>query len=139
MVLLERASEQETISCYDGSRINGILSELLSLSGAKMALLVRIEGSLVAQAQTVETNGLECVGTLSGLICAAAQAIANSLGTSLSNVHQHGDKKDLLLFRINEWFGLVIAFEQKLGLGGILYNARRSAVALGQILETGIL
>jgi hypothetical protein len=39
-------------------------------------------------------------------------------------VHQHGDKKDLLLLRVNETFGLVIAFQQKLGLVGILYNAR---------------
>jgi predicted regulator of Ras-like GTPase activity (Roadblock/LC7/MglB family) len=76
---------------------------------------------------------------LSGLICAAAQAIANSLETSLSYVHQHGDKKDLLLLRINETFGLVIAFHQKLGLGVILYNARRSAIALRQILGTGII
>jgi predicted regulator of Ras-like GTPase activity (Roadblock/LC7/MglB family) len=139
MVLLSPAAEQETISSDDGSRINGILSELLSLSGAETALLVRTEGSLVAQAPKVETHELECLGMLSGLICAAAQAIASSLGTSLSYVHQHGDKKDLLLLRINKTFGLVIAFQQKLGLGGILYNARRSAVALGQILETGML
>jgi hypothetical protein len=49
------------------------------------------------------------------------------------------DKKDLLLLLINETFGLVIAFQQKFGLGGILYNAPRSAVASGQILETGII
>jgi hypothetical protein len=39
-------------------------------------------------------------------------------------VHQHGGKKDLLLLRVNETFGLVIAFQQKLGLVGIFYNAR---------------
>ena len=137
MVLLERAQEQETISGDDGSRINGVLREVLSLSGAESALLVSTEGCLIAQAQRMETNQLECVGMLAGLICAAAQSIAGALGTSLSYVHQHGDKKDLLLLRINETFGLVIAFHQKLGLGGILYNARRSARALAQILETG--
>jgi hypothetical protein len=39
-------------------------------------------------------------------------------------VSEHGDKKDLLLLAINKTFGLVIAFHQKLGLSGILYNAR---------------
>jgi predicted regulator of Ras-like GTPase activity (Roadblock/LC7/MglB family) len=139
MVLLERAPEQETISGHDGSRINGILNELLSLTGAKTALLVRTEGSLIAQAQKAQTAESESIGMLSGLICGAAQAIAGALERSLSYVHQHGDRKDLLLLRINETFGLVIAFHQKLGLGVILYNARRSAVALGQILGNGMI
>jgi predicted regulator of Ras-like GTPase activity (Roadblock/LC7/MglB family) len=136
MVLLERASEQETISCYDGSRINGILRELLSLSGAGSAQLVHTEGSLIAQTQKVDAPKMECVGMLCGLMCAAAQAIANSVESSLCYVHQHGDKKDVLLLPINEKFNLVIAFHQELGLGGILYNARRSAVALKKILGT---
>lgn len=136
MLLLERAPEQEAISSDEGSRINGILRELLSLSETEIALLVRTDGSLIAQAQTVQTHKVECMGTLSALICGAARAIASTQGRSLSYVHQHGDKKDLLLLGINETFGLVIAFHQKLGLGGILYNARRSAVASGQILGT---
>ena len=110
MVLLERAPEQETISSDAGSRINGILRELLTVSGAEIVLLVRTEGALIARAQKAQTNEIECVGTLSALICGASQAIANSLETSLSYVHQHGDKKDLLLLRINGTFGLVIAF-----------------------------
>ena len=136
MVLLEQAPEREAISSDEGSRINGILRELLSLSEAEIALLVRVDGSLIAQAQKGQKSKLECMSTLCALICGAAHAIARSQGTSLSYVHQHGDKKDLLLLGINETFGLVISFQQKLGLGGVLYNARRSAVALGEILET---
>ena len=136
MVLLERAPGYDTISSDEGSRINGILRELLRSSEAEIALLVRTDGSLIAQAQKVQTHKLESMGTLCALICGAAHAIANSQGTSLSYVHQHGDKKDLLILGINETFGLVIAFQQTLGLGGILYNARRCAVSLGQILET---
>jgi hypothetical protein len=90
MLLLEPAPEQEAISSDEGSRINGILCELLSLS-------------------------------------------------ELSYIHLHGDKKrpspawDKRNVRLGD------CFHQKLGLGGILYNARRSAVALGQILGTGII
>jgi predicted regulator of Ras-like GTPase activity (Roadblock/LC7/MglB family) len=139
MLLLERAPEQEAVLSDEGSRINGILRELLSLSEPEIAPLVRTDGSLIAQAQEVQTYKVEYMGTLSALICDAAHAIAGTQGRSLSYVHQHGDKKDLLLLGINETFGLVIAFHQKLGLGGILYNARRSVVALGQIPGTGII
>jgi predicted regulator of Ras-like GTPase activity (Roadblock/LC7/MglB family) len=135
MVLLERAPGYDTISNDEGSRINGVLRELLRSSEAEITLLVRTDGSLIAQAQKMQTIRLEALGTLCALLCGAAQAIASTQGTSLSYVHQHGDNKDLLLLGINERFGLVIAFHQKLGLGGILYHARRSAVALGQILE----
>ena len=82
----------------------------------------------------MKAGEIESVGMLSALIYGAAQGVAASIGTSVSYIHQHGDRKDLLILRINEQMGLVLAFDQALGLGGILYNARRSAAALGQIL-----
>ena len=51
MLLLERAPEQETISSDEGSRINGILRELLSLSEAEIALLGRLSTRSLAWAE----------------------------------------------------------------------------------------
>ena len=84
----------------------------------------------------MQANDIEAVGALSALMYGAAQSIAASIHTSLSYVHQHGGQEDLLLLRINETVGLIIAYNQELGLGGIIYNARRCAAALGQILGT---
>lgn len=127
-------SSCETISCDDGSRMNGILRELISLSGAQTVLVVSAEGALIARAQKLKANDIEAVAILCALMYGAAQSIAASIDTSLSYIHQHGDKRDLLLVRINATFGLIIAFNEELGLGGVLYNARRSAAALGQYL-----
>ena len=126
----------ETISKNEGSTINGILRELITLSAAQIVLLVRTDGALIARAGNMQANDIEALGALSALMYGAAQSIAASIHTSLSYVHQHGGQKDLLLVRINETVGLIIAYNQDLGLGGILYNARRCAVALGQILGT---
>jgi hypothetical protein len=70
MLLLERAPEQEAVLSDEGSRINGILRELLSLSEPEIAPLVRTDGSLIAQAQEVQTHKVEYMGTLSALISA---------------------------------------------------------------------
>ena len=84
----------------------------------------------------MQANDIEAVGALSALMYGAAQSIAASIHTSLSYVHQHGGQEDLLLLRINETVGLIIAYNQEFGLGGILYNARRCAAAPWQILGT---
>jgi predicted regulator of Ras-like GTPase activity (Roadblock/LC7/MglB family) len=123
-----------TISRDEGSRMNGILRELLTISGAQSVLVVRAEGTFIARAGKMESEDLEAVGMLCALIYGAAQSIAASIDTSLSYIHQHGDKRDLLFLGITAIFGLIIAFDEDLGLGGILYNARRSAAELGQIL-----
>jgi predicted regulator of Ras-like GTPase activity (Roadblock/LC7/MglB family) len=123
MVVLERAPQEETISGDKGSRINGILRELTTVSGAESALLVRTEGALIAWSGNGQTNQVECMAILCALISGAAQAIARSIGTSLHYVHQHGDKNDMLLLEVNETFGLVISFHELLGLGGILFHA----------------
>jgi len=135
MFLVQKKS-RETISRNEGSRINGILRELITLSAAQIVLVVRTDGALIARAGNMQANDIETVGVLSALMYGAAQSIAASIHTSLSYLHQHGGQKDLLLLRINETFGLIIAYNQELGVGGILYNARRSAAALGQILGT---
>lgn len=114
--------------------MNGILRELLTISGAQSVLVVQAEGTLIARAGKMESVDLEAVGMLCALIYGAAQSIAASIDTSLSYIHQHGDKRDLLFLGITATFGLIIAFNEDLGLGGILYNARRSAAQLGQIL-----
>jgi len=114
--------------------MNGILRELLTMSGARSVLVVKTEGTLIARAGTMESKDIETVGVLCALIYGAAQSIAASIDTSLSYIHQHGDKRDLLLLRITATSGLIIAFNGDLGLGGILYNARRCAAELGQIL-----
>jgi predicted regulator of Ras-like GTPase activity (Roadblock/LC7/MglB family) len=134
MFLVEKSPDRETISSEEGSRINGILCELITLSGAQLVLIVKTEGALIAHAGKMEPTEIEGVGMLSAMMYGAAQSIATSIGTSISYVHQHGDKTDLLLLRINGTFGLIIAFDQALGLGAILYNARPSAAALNQIL-----
>jgi predicted regulator of Ras-like GTPase activity (Roadblock/LC7/MglB family) len=84
----------------------------------------------------MQANEIEAVGALPALMYGAAQFIGASMHTSLSYVHQYGGQQDLLLFRTNETLGLIIAYNRKLGLGCILYNARRCAAALGQILGT---
>jgi predicted regulator of Ras-like GTPase activity (Roadblock/LC7/MglB family) len=134
MFLVEKSPDRETISSEQGSRINGILREFITLSGAQLGLVVKTEGTLIARAGKTETTEIEGVGMLSAMMYGAAQSIAASIGTSVSYVHQHGDETDLLLLRINGTFGLIIVFHQALGLGAILYNARRSAAALNQIL-----
>ena len=131
---METFPDREIISSDEGSRINGILRELIAKSGADIALVVRREGALIARGGDMKAGEIESVGMLSALIYSAAQGVAASIATSVSYIHQHGDRKDLLILRINEQMGLVLAFEQALGLGGILYNARRSAAALGQVL-----
>jgi hypothetical protein len=81
----------------------------------------------------MQANEIEAVGALPALMYGAAQFIGASMHTSLSYVHQHGGQQDLLLFRTNETLGL---YNRKLGLRCILYNTRRCAAALGQILGT---
>lgn len=101
-------------------------------TGADSALVVREEGALIATAGN--TDQMEDIGTLTALMYSAAQSISASLETSLSYIHQHGTQKDLLILRIDAQTGLVIAFAEKLGLGGILYRARATASALAGIL-----
>jgi predicted regulator of Ras-like GTPase activity (Roadblock/LC7/MglB family) len=67
----------------------------------------------------MQAKVIETVGMLSALIYGAAQSIAAPIDASVSYIHQHGDIKDLLLLRINETFGLIIAFDEELGLGAI--------------------
>ena len=129
-----KPSDRETISSDEGSRINGILRDLIAQSGAEIALVVRTEGALIAMEGNMDPSEKETVGILSALIYGAAQGVASAIGTRVSYVHQHGDQKDLLILKINEKMGLVVAFDQTLGLGGILYNARQSAAAVAKIL-----
>jgi predicted regulator of Ras-like GTPase activity (Roadblock/LC7/MglB family) len=130
-----KPSDRETISSDEGSRINGILRELIAQSGAEIALVVRTEGALIAMEGNMEPSEKETVGMLSALIYGAAQGVASAIGTHVSYVHQHGDQKDLLILKINEKMGLIVTFDQTLGLGGILYNARQSAAAVARILR----
>ena len=129
-----KPSDRETISSDEGSRINGILRDLIAQSGAEIALVVRTEGALIAMEGNMNPSEKETVGILSALIYGAAQGVASAIGTRVSYIHQHGDQKDLLILKINEKMGLIVAFDQALGLGGILYNARQSAAAVAKIL-----
>ena len=46
---METSPDREIISSDEGSRINGILRELIAKSGADIALVVRREGALIAR------------------------------------------------------------------------------------------
>jgi predicted regulator of Ras-like GTPase activity (Roadblock/LC7/MglB family) len=96
--------------------MNGLLCDLITQTGAEIALLVRSEGALIARAGNMDE--IEEVGMLAALIYGASQTIAASLKTSVSYLHQHGDQQDLLILRIDGQRGLVVAFKEALGLGG---------------------
>ena len=131
---VEKPPDREIISSDEGSRINGLLRDLITKTGAEIALLVRTEGALIARAGKMDE--IEDVGMLAALVYGAAQSIAASFKTSVSYIHQHGDRKDLLILGINGQSGLVVAFKGALGLGGILYNARQTAAALCELLRS---
>lgn len=126
---------RETISSDEGSRINGIIHELVTRTGAELALVVRTEGVVIARAGTMQANDLEDVGMLSSLIYAAAQSVGGLLKTCVSYVHLHGEQIDLLILKINSTAALILAYDEALGLGGILYTARRSAEELAKIMR----
>jgi predicted regulator of Ras-like GTPase activity (Roadblock/LC7/MglB family) len=128
------ACNPATITSDQGSRINGLLKDLLIQSGADFALVVRTEGALIAKAETVITDEIENVGMLAALIYGAAQNIGGLLSSVVSFVHQHSDQKDLLILRISEQSGLIIGFNQVLGLGEVLYKGRRAAAVLAELL-----
>jgi predicted regulator of Ras-like GTPase activity (Roadblock/LC7/MglB family) len=128
------ACNPATITSDQGSRINGLLKDLLIQSGADFALVVRTEGALIAKAETVITDEIENVGMLAALIYGAAQNIGGLLSSVVSFVHQHSDQKDLLILRISEQSGLIIGFNQVLGLGEVLYKGRRAATVLAELL-----
>jgi predicted regulator of Ras-like GTPase activity (Roadblock/LC7/MglB family) len=128
------ACNPSTITCDQGSRINGLLKDLLIHSGADFALVVRTEGTLIAKTGTVITDEIENVGMLAALIYGAAQNIGGLLSSVVSFVHQHSDQKDLLILRISEQSGLIIGFNQVLGLGQVLYKGRRVATVLAELL-----
>ena len=102
-------------------------------TGADSALVVRIDGAFIATAG--DTDKIEEIGTLAALMYGAAETVSASLRTSMSYIHQHGTGKDMLILRIDAQNGLVIAFAEKLGLGGILYRARATAAALAGVLS----
>jgi predicted regulator of Ras-like GTPase activity (Roadblock/LC7/MglB family) len=131
---VEHPPEQQTILSDEGSRINGIIRELVNRTGAELALVVRTEGAVIARAGMMQANDLEDVGILSALIYASAQSVGGLLETRVSYVHQHGEQKDLLILKIDPAAALIVAFGEPLGLGGILYSARRSAKELKEIL-----
>jgi predicted regulator of Ras-like GTPase activity (Roadblock/LC7/MglB family) len=128
------ACNPATITSDQGSRINGLLKDLLIQSGADFALVVRTEGTLIAKTGTVITDEIENVGMLAALIYGAAQNIGGLLSSVVSFVHQHSDQKDLLILRISEQSGLIIGFNQVLGLGQVLYKGRRVATVLAELL-----
>jgi predicted regulator of Ras-like GTPase activity (Roadblock/LC7/MglB family) len=128
------ACNPSTITSDQGSRINGLLKDLLIQSGADFALVVRTEGTLIAKTGTVITDEIENVGMLAALIYGAAQNIGGLLSSVVSFVHQHSDQKDLLILRISEQSGLIIGFNQVLGLGEVLYKGRRAATVLAELL-----
>jgi predicted regulator of Ras-like GTPase activity (Roadblock/LC7/MglB family) len=128
------ACNPSTITSDQGSRINGLLKDLLIQSGADFALVVRTEGTLIAKTGTVITDEIENVGMLAALIYGAAQNIGGLLSSVVSFVHQHSDQKDLLILRISEQSGLIIGFNQVLGLGEVLYKGRRTAAGLAELL-----
>jgi predicted regulator of Ras-like GTPase activity (Roadblock/LC7/MglB family) len=128
------ACNPATITSDQGSRINDLLKDLLIQSGADFALVVRTEGALIAKAETVITDEIENVGMLAALIYGAAQNIGGLLSSVVSFVHQHSDQKDLLILRISEQSGLIIGFNQVLGLGEVLYKGRRAAAVLAELL-----
>jgi predicted regulator of Ras-like GTPase activity (Roadblock/LC7/MglB family) len=130
MVALSECPRIETISSNQGWRISGILNELIAVSGAESALVVRTEGALIAMAGNIRASQAENLGMFSALIYAASQSATLSIGTSLAYVHQRGVKKDCLILKVNDQMGLVIAFDPAVGLGSILYHARLSASAL---------
>src|SRR5437868_15123640 len=123
-----------TITSDQGSRINGLLKDLLIQTEADFALIVRTEGTLIAKAGTAITDKIENVGMLAALIYGAAQNIGGLLSSGVSFVHQHSDQKDLLILRISGQNGLIIGFDQALGLGGVLYKGRRTAAVLADLL-----
>jgi predicted regulator of Ras-like GTPase activity (Roadblock/LC7/MglB family) len=110
------------------------LKDLLIQTGADFALVVRTEGTLIAETGTVITDEIENVGMLAALIYGAAQKIGGLLSSGVSFVHQHSDQKDLLILRISGQSGLIIGFGQALGLGEMLYRGRRTAAGLAELL-----
>jgi hypothetical protein len=86
MSLVEKSPDPETISSEQGSRINGIAGEFITLSGAELVLVTTTEGALIARAGEMDTTEIEGVGMISALIYAAAQSIGTSIGTSVSYV-----------------------------------------------------
>ena len=131
---VDSTCDPATITSDQGSRINGLLKDLLIQTGADFALVVRTEGTLIAETGTVITDEIENVGMLAALIYGAAQKIGGLLSSGVSFVHQHSDQKDLLILRISGQSGLIIGFGQALGLGEVLYKGRRTAAGLAELL-----
>ena len=131
---MDSTCDPATITSDQGSRINGLLKDLLIQTGADFALVVRTEGTLIAETGTVITDEIENVGMLAALIYGAAQKIGGLLSSGVSFVHQHSDQKDLLILRISGQSGLIIGFGQALGLGEVLYKGRRTAAGLAELL-----
>jgi predicted regulator of Ras-like GTPase activity (Roadblock/LC7/MglB family) len=131
---VDSTCDPATITSDQGSRINGLLKDLLIQTGADFALVVRTEGTLIAETGTVITDEIENVGMLAALIYGAAQKIGGLLSSGVSFVHQHSDQKDLLILRISGQSGLIIGFGQALGLGEMLYKGRRTAAGLAELL-----
>ena len=63
---MDSTCDPATITSDQGSRINGLLKDLLIQTGADFALVVRTEGTLIAETGTVITDEIENVGMLAG-------------------------------------------------------------------------
>jgi predicted regulator of Ras-like GTPase activity (Roadblock/LC7/MglB family) len=118
------------------ARIEGMLKELLSLSGAKCALLVDKDGHLVVKVGQAKGFDLDTVAALVAGSFAATREMARLLGEEEFSVMFHQGKRDnLQLSLVGDRTILTIIFDEQTTVGMVRLYATEAAKRLTALFE----
>ena len=120
----------------DVASIQGVLGELVKLSGAKCALVVDKEGHLVARTGSVRTFDTDTISALVAGSFAATREMARLLGESEFSVMFHqGQRDNIQLNLVNDRTILTVIFDEQTTVGMVRLYASEASRQLTEVFE----
>ncbi len=120
-------------------KAEGLLEEALKETGARYALLVDRKGFVLAHREALwapKPPPLDTLATLAASQAAATQALAQLLGEErFQEILHQGERMGLYMDEAGAWALLLLIFDESAPLGRVKLYGKRTAQALGQLLE----
>jgi len=119
----------------DIAAIDSALGDLVTASGARLALFIDGGGFIVTRQGNSGDLDITTLGALAANNFAATQAIAKIIeNDSVTSLYQEGDQNSLLLISVGEFGFLAIVFPSGIGVGVVKYFAQETVTrAIGQL------
>ena len=124
------------LGAQDSVRLDSILREFLSLSGAKCALLVDKDGYLVTQQGEAFSFDDDTISALVAGGYGATKEIAKLLGEDEFSVLYHqGRRENIQLTLVSDRVLLTVIFDDRTTLGLVRLYAQEAAKKIADVLE----